>query len=58
MSKESFHHSPDKRYCASEKKYFYSYKSHSVCSAAGVVQSLDLTKATVPELPKGRKRIV
>ncbi|NIM35120.1 MAG: hypothetical protein GTN87_06710 [Hydrotalea flava] len=26
MGKESVHHSPDKGYCASQKKYFYGYK--------------------------------
>lgn len=50
MGKESIHHSPDKGYCASQKKYFYGYKLHSVCSAAGVVQSLDLTKASVHDV--------
>ncbi len=32
MGKESVHHSPDKGYCASQKKYFYGYKLHSICS--------------------------
>ena len=50
MGKESVHHSPDKGYCASQKKYFYGYKLHSVCSAAGVIQSLDLTKASVHDV--------
>jgi len=50
MSKESEHHSPDKGYCASQKKYFYGYKLHSVCSAAGVIESLDLTKASVHDI--------
>lgn len=50
MGKESQRHSPDKGYCASQKKYFYGYKLHSVCSAAGVVQSLDLTKASVHDV--------
>lgn len=50
MGKESEHHCPDKGYCASQKKYFYGYKLHSVCSAAGVVQSLDLTKASVHDI--------
>ena len=50
MGKESPHHSPDKGYCASQKKYFYGYKLHSVCSAAGVIQSLDLTKASVHDV--------
>ena len=50
MGKESADHSPDKGYCASQKKYFYGYKLHSVCSAAGVIQSLDLTKASVHDV--------
>ena len=50
MGKESEHHSPDKGYCASQKKYFYGYKLHSVCSAAGVIESLDLTKASVHDI--------
>ena len=50
MGKESERHSPDKGYCASQKKYFYGYKLHSVCSASGVVESLDLTKASVHDI--------
>ncbi len=50
MGKESEHHSPDKGYCASQKKYFYGYKLHSVCSAAGVIEPLDLTKASVHDI--------
>ncbi len=50
MGKESPHHAPDKGYCASQKKYFYGYKLHSVCSAAGVIESLDLTKASVHDV--------
>ena len=50
IGKESAHHSPDKGYCASQKKYFYGYKLHSVCSAAGVIQSLDLTRASVHDV--------
>ena len=40
MGKESEHHWPAKGYCASQKKYFYGCKLHSVCSAAAVVESL------------------
>jgi hypothetical protein len=50
MGKESIRHSPDKGYCASQKKYFYGYKLHSVCTAAGVIESLDLTKASVHDV--------
>lgn len=50
MGKESLHHSPDKGYCASQKKYFYGYKLHSVCATSGVIQSLDLTSASVHDI--------
>jgi len=50
MGKESEQHSPDKGYCASQKKYFYGYELHSVCSAAGDIQSLDLTKVSVHDV--------
>lgn len=50
MGKECERHSPDKGYCASQKKYFFGYKLHSVCSAAGVIESLDLTKASVHDV--------
>lgn len=50
MGKESEVHSPDKGYCASQKKYFYGYKLHSVCSSAGVIQSLDLSRASVHDV--------
>ena len=33
-----------------QKKYFYGYKLHSVCSVAGVIQTLDLTKASVHDV--------
>ena len=60
MGKESERDSPDKGYCASQKKYFYGYKLHSVCSAAGVIQSLDLTRENVHDVQyfKRCKRIV
>lgn len=50
MGKESIHHAPAKGYCASQKKYFYGYKLHSVCSATGLVESLDLTNASVHDV--------
>lgn len=50
MGKESEHYCPDKGYCASQKKYFYGYKLHSVCTASGVIESLDLTKASVHDV--------
>ena len=50
MGKESEHTTSDKGYCASHKKYFYGYRLHSVCSASGVIESLDLTKASVHDI--------
>jgi Transposase DDE domain len=50
MGKESEYDAPDKGYCASQNKYFYGYKLHSVCSASGVIESLDLTKASVHDV--------
>jgi hypothetical protein len=52
MGKESEYHAPDKGYCASQNKYFYGYKLHRVCSATGVIESLDLTKTSVHSLPR------
>lgn len=50
MGRENSYSAPDKGYCASQKKYFYGYKLHSVCAASGVIQSLDLTKASVHDI--------
>lgn len=50
MGKESEQNSQEKGYCASQKKYFYRYKLHGVCLAAGVIESLDLTKASVHDI--------
>ncbi len=50
MGKESEYDAPNKGYFASSKKYFYGYKLHSVCAASGVIQSLDLTKASVHDV--------
>ena len=50
MGKESEHHSPEKSYWASQKKYFYVYKLLSVCSTGGDIQSLDLTKVSVHDV--------
>jgi hypothetical protein len=50
MGKESLKNCPDKGYCASQGKYFYGYKLHSVCSSEGVVETLDLTKASVHDI--------
>ena len=47
MGKESEYSCPDKGYCASQNKWFYGYKLHGVCSPSGVLQSFDLSKASI-----------
>lgn len=47
MGKEEPYISPDKGYCASQDKWYYGYKLHSVCAPNGVIQALDLTKASI-----------
>jgi len=50
MGKEHEWSSPDKGYCASQGKYFYGYKIHSVCSPVGVIESFDLSKASIHDV--------
>lgn len=50
MGKENEHSKPDKGYCASQKKWYYGYKIHSVCSPSGVIQVMDLSKASVHDV--------
>lgn len=50
MGKENEHSSPDKGFCASQDKWFYGYKLHSVCSPSGVIQHLDLSKASTHDI--------
>jgi hypothetical protein len=41
---------PDKGYCAAQNKWYYGYKLHGICSPSGVIQALDLTKASVHDV--------
>jgi hypothetical protein len=50
LGKEDERTAPDKGFCASQNKYFYGYKLHAVCSPSGVIQALDLTKASVHDV--------
>ena len=50
ICKESFHSSPDKGFCASQRMYFYGYKLHGVCSVQGVFKSIDISKASVHDI--------
>lgn len=50
LGKNDEHSKPDKGFCASQDKWFYGYKLHGVCSPSGVLQSLDLSKASVHDI--------
>ncbi|MDR2037358.1 MAG: IS982 family transposase [Bacteroidales bacterium] len=48
--KESYHTSPGKGYCASQKNHYYGYKLHGVCTIDGVFTDFDLTQASVRDI--------
>ncbi len=50
ICKEEYETSPERGYCASQKQYYYGYKLHAVCSAKGVFQSVDISKANVHDI--------
>ena len=50
MGKEREYTRPDKGFCASQNKYYYGYKLHGVCYPNGVIQALDLSKASVHDV--------
>ena len=41
---------PSKGYCASQKSYYFGYKLHGICSISGVIQSIDITPASVHDI--------
>ena len=41
---------PDHGYCAAQKQWYHGYKLHAVCNPAGVVQTLDLSKASTHDI--------
>jgi hypothetical protein len=46
INKEVPYSSPDKGFCAAQNKWFYGYRLHAACSPSGVIQIMDLTKAS------------
>lgn len=50
MGKEKEYSQPDKGYCASQNKWFYGYKLHCVCSPVGVIETCELSKASVHDV--------
>lgn len=47
MGKEEEYLNPEKGYCASQDRWYYGYKLHAACSPTGVIQSMDMTAASV-----------
>jgi hypothetical protein len=41
---------PSKGFCASQKAYYFGYKLHGICSLSGVIQSVDITPASVHDI--------
>lgn len=41
---------PEKGYCASQSIHYYGYKLHAVCSKQGVIESLDISPASVHDV--------
>ncbi len=50
VCKEDFETAPDKGFCSAQNSYYYGYKLHGICSANGIFNSFDLTKASVHDI--------
>ena len=50
MGQDNEYNAPDKGFCSSQNKWFFGYKLHCVCSPSGVVQSIELTKASTHDI--------
>lgn len=50
IGKRDYERAPSKGFCASQNRYYYGYKLHTVCGIKGVIHSFDLTKASVHDI--------
>ena len=50
VCKENFETAPDKGFCSAQNSFYYGYKLHGICSANGIFNSFDLTKASVHDI--------
>jgi len=50
ICKEEQYSQPVKGYCASQSTHYYGYKLHAVCSVQGVIESLDISSASVHDV--------
>lgn len=50
ICKEQNYSLPEKGYCASQSSHYYGYKLHAVCSTQGVIESMDISPASVHDI--------
>lgn len=50
LGKESEYGEPDRGFSAVQNKYYYGYKLHCVCSPGGVIETCELSKASVHDV--------
>jgi len=50
ICKETLGTAPDVGFCAAQKMWYHGYKLHAVCSSTGVLQTLDLSAASVHDI--------
>lgn len=50
MGRDNLEAAPDRGHCASQGMHYYGYKLHAVCGIRGVIQSYDMTAASVHDL--------
>lgn len=50
ICKEEEFSSPNYGYCASQRLHFYGYKLHAICSLSGIIQSFDISPASVHDI--------
>lgn len=50
LGKDSDYHKPEKGYCAAQNKWYYGYKIHCACSPSGVIQTFDISGASVHDV--------
>lgn len=50
ICKEQDYSFPEKGYCASQSNHYYGYKLHAICSVQGVIESMDISPASVHDV--------
>ncbi len=50
VCKENLDTSSDYGYCAAQDTHYFGYKVHAVCTAQGVIKSIDLSKASTHDI--------